>query len=46
MKHPQLCGSPPEYVDMREAFLASRMAEDYGKLKTLWSEFKLPSEPK
>ncbi|QIE29330.1 CHAD domain protein (plasmid) [Caballeronia sp. SBC1] len=27
-------------------FLASRMAEDYGKLKTLWSEFKRLSEPK
>ncbi|CAN7796402.1 CYTH and CHAD domain-containing protein [Caballeronia sp. LjRoot34] len=27
-------------------FLASRMAEDYGKLKTLWSEFKRLSAPK
>ena len=27
-------------------FLASRMAGDYGKLKTLWSEFKRLSEPK
>ncbi len=26
-------------------FLASRMAEDYGKLKTLWSEFKRLSAP-
>jgi len=27
-------------------FLASRMAEDYGKLKTLWSEFKRLAAPK
>lgn len=27
-------------------FLASRMAEDYGKLKSLWSEFKRLSAPK
>ena len=27
-------------------FLASRMAEDYGKLKMLWSEFKRLSAPK
>jgi CHAD domain-containing protein len=27
-------------------FLASRMAEDYGKLKTLWSDFKRLSAPK
>jgi len=26
-------------------FLAARMAEDYGKLKMLWSEFKRLSAP-
>ena len=40
--------APETAVDAAYArgFLASRMAADYGKLKTLWSEFKRLSAPK